>query len=111
MRLIRMVEVVGQEVRAGEVGGRSGPVLRTVMAATVMAMSLGAGVARAEDVSQVKGALLFAGGELRFDNAPVWKQFVDLAGGEGASVVVMPTAAEHPRKSGQATVDNLVKCY
>jgi cyanophycinase len=77
------------------------------MAATVMAVSLDTGVARSEDVSQVKGALLFAGGQLRFDNAPVWKQFVDLAGGKGAPVVVMPTAAENPTMMGQRTIEKL----
>jgi cyanophycinase len=65
--------------------------------------------AASEDVSGVKGALLFAGGELRFDNSQVWSRFVELAGGKDAPVVVMPTAARDPRASGQAVVDNLRK--
>jgi cyanophycinase len=78
-------------------------VLLILPAATAVAVSFRVGVARAEQ----NGALLFAGGELRFDNAPVWERFVTLAGGKCASVVVMPTAAEDPMKSGQATADNL----
>jgi len=65
------------------------------------------GAARAEDVSKVKGALVFAGGELRFDNAPVWQRFIELAGGKDAPIVVVPAAASNPQKSGQAVVENL----
>jgi cyanophycinase len=61
---------------------------------------------RAEGVSQVKGALVFAGGGLRFNNAQVWSRFVKLAGGKHPAVVVVPAPAD-PRKSGQAVVDNL----
>jgi len=75
--------------------------------AVVAAVTIVVGAARAEDVSGVKGALLFAGGELRFDNYKVWNRFMDLAGGKGAYVVVMPTAARDPRKSGLAAVENL----
>jgi cyanophycinase len=78
-------------------------VLLILLAAAVVAVSPGTGVARAEE----EGALLFAGGELRFDNAPVWERFVELAGKKGDRVVVMPTAAQEPEKSGKATVDNL----
>jgi cyanophycinase len=57
-------------------------------------------------VSLARGALVFAGGELRFDNAAVWRRFIDLAGGRGAGVVVVPAAATNPEKSGRATVEN-----
>ncbi|HEV3258666.1 MAG TPA: cyanophycinase [Gemmataceae bacterium] len=80
--------------------------LRNSMAAAVAA-ALVAGAVRAEDVSKVKGALVFAGGGLRFNNAQVWNRFVQLAGGQGALVVVVPAAAEDPQKSGQAVADNL----
>src|SRR4051812_27015773 len=63
--------------------------------------------ARAEPALAVKGSLVFAGGALRFSNAEVWGRFVELAGGKGASVIVVPAAAGKPLKSGQAVVDNL----
>jgi cyanophycinase len=66
-----------------------------------------AGAAPAEDISGVKGALVFAGGELRFDNRGVWERFVQLAGGPGAPVVVVPAAARDPQKGGRAVVENL----
>jgi cyanophycinase len=60
-----------------------------------------------QEAPKIKGALVIAGGELRFDNAAVWKRFVDLAGGEGARVVVVPAASRNPKASGQAVVENL----
>ena len=54
-----------------------------------------------------KGAVLFAGGALRFDNAAVWARFVELAGGPGAPVVVVPAASGNPLRSGEAVVKNL----
>src|SRR5262249_37900969 len=105
MKLIRAGEVVGQGIQACGAAGPSVRVLRNLMAATALAVALVGGVARAA----AKGALAFAGGERRFGNAPVWSRFVQLAGGKGAPVVVMPTAAENPTKSGQATVENLVR--
>jgi cyanophycinase len=107
MKLSRAGEVVGQGIQACRAAGPSVRVLRNLIAATAIAVSLAAGVARAEDVFQVKGALLFAGGELRFGNADVWNRFLELAGGKDAPVVVMPTAADNPMKSGQAAVANL----
>jgi cyanophycinase len=58
-------------------------------------------------VPRAKGAVLFAGGELRFHNAEVWNRFVDLAGGKGAPVVVVPAASLFPKRSGQTAVNNL----
>jgi cyanophycinase len=77
------------------------------LAAMIVACLLVPWETRAEDVSKVKGALIFAGGELRFDNAPVWQRFIELAGGKDAPVVVVPAAASNPEKSGQAVVENL----
>src|SRR5689334_1287358 len=122
MKLIRTGEVRGHKARAGAAGGRSVPVLLILMAVTAMAAVLTgrqtrktgtdvcAGISVEQEAgAEAKGALLFAGGELRFDNAPVWSRFVQLAGGKDAPVVVMPTAADNPTKSGQATVENLVR--
>jgi len=72
----------------------------------VLALSCISGVAQAETGSGGKGALLFAGGALRFSNAPVWSRFVELAGGKGASVVVVPAASMHPQSSAEAIVNN-----
>lgn len=41
------------------------------------------------------------GGALQFDNHEVWSRIVQEAGGPGAKVVVLPTAAGNPVRSGQ----------
>jgi cyanophycinase len=61
-----------------------------------------------------KGALLMAGGGLRYDNADVWSRFVKLAGdyaresGEPEAtrprIAVFPTAAFYPQQSGARLV-------
>jgi cyanophycinase len=81
--------------------------LLAIWIAAVVGALLTAAPAVAEDLATVKGALLMAGGELRFDNTSVWKRFLELAGGSGAEVVVVPAAANEPEKSGQRVVDNL----
>src|SRR5713101_4511111 len=78
-----------------------------LVAAAVVALTLSCGAARPADAVENKGALVFAGGELRFDNCKVWKRFVELAGGQGAPVVVVPSAARDPVRSGLAAVQNL----
>ena len=76
---------------------------RWLVVATLFAcQASGAGPA-----TPVKGSLVFAGGGLRFDNAAVWGRFVELAGGKGAPIVVVPAAAGNPARSGQAVVENL----
>jgi cyanophycinase len=92
--------------------------LRRLMSAG-LAMSLLAGAARPQGASasggralaegEVKGTLLIAGGAVRFDNAPVWNRFVELAGGAGAPIVVVPAAAYDPKNCGQAAVENLIR--
>src|ERR1700679_2757666 len=72
---------------------------------TAMAVLLTAETALAQQ-APVKGSLLFAGGALRHDNRAVWDRFIELAGGKGALVVVVPAAAYDPTRSGQAAVDN-----
>src|SRR3954454_24495101 len=76
-------------------------------AAVLVAATLVCGAAQAEEVPRAKGAVLFAGGALRFHNAEVWNRFVELAGGKGAPVVVVPAPSLFPRRSGKAVVDNL----
>jgi cyanophycinase len=51
------------------------------------------------------GSLVIIGGALRFDDPAVWTRMVDLAGGKGAKVAVLPTASGSPKKNGQAIVD------
>lgn len=47
-----------------------------------------------------QGNLLIAGGAVRADNAVVWQRLVQLAGGPGARIAVMPSAAGNPLRSG-----------
>jgi len=54
-----------------------------------------------------KGSLVIIGGGLRVNNAEVWDKIVALAGGKGARIAVLPTAAENPAKEAQLTVDAL----
>ncbi|MGL4576133.1 MAG: cyanophycinase [Burkholderiaceae bacterium] len=57
--------------------------------------------------SAPKGALVIIGGALRTDNAAVWERVVQLAGGKGAKIAVLPTAASNPERSGAQTVESL----
>jgi len=54
-----------------------------------------------------KGSLVIIGGGLRADNAQVWQKVVELAGGKGARIAVLPTAAGNPEREGALTVANL----
>lgn len=54
-----------------------------------------------------KGSLVIIGGGLRINNAEVWEKIVALAGGKGARIAVLPTAAQTPAKEAQLTVDAL----
>lgn len=54
----------------------------------------------------VKGSLLIAGGDFKLDN-PGWTRLVDLAGGKGATILVLPTASSDPVGSGGRIVDHL----
>ena len=52
-----------------------------------------------------EGALLLAGGEIRADNADVWKRFVELATrNKETRIVVIPAASGNPQKSGEGAV-------
>ncbi|MCS0633634.1 cyanophycinase [Telluria mixta] len=57
--------------------------------------------------SDPKGSLVIIGGGLRVNNAEVWEKIVTLAGGKGARIAVLPTAAQTPAKEAQLTVDAL----
>nr|WP_229211561.1 MULTISPECIES: cyanophycinase [unclassified Duganella] len=54
--------------------------------------------------SAPKGSLVIIGGNLRQDNADVWQRIVQLAGGPGARVAVLPSAAADPAPVGAAIV-------
>src|SRR5579871_1514541 len=64
--------------------------------------------------SPPKGALLIAGGGLRYDNADVWTRYVKLADnyaretgaadGKRPRIAVFPTAAFYPQQSGARVV-------
>jgi cyanophycinase len=56
-----------------------------------------------------KGHLLIAGGAVRADNGEVWTRLVELAGGKGARIAVMPSAAGNPLRSGTNLVATLNK--
>jgi cyanophycinase len=74
----------------------------------MLAAALAAGQAAAAQVAAVpKGALVIAGGALRADNAEVWQRIVQLAGGPGARIAVLPTAAGNPERSGRNLVNYL----
>ncbi|MFB2937360.1 cyanophycinase [Aerosakkonemataceae cyanobacterium BLCC-F154] len=54
-------------------------------------------------------SLVIAGGNLRYDNAEVFQKIIELAGGEGAKIAVLPTASGNPIKSGNYSVEALKK--
>jgi len=51
------------------------------------------------------GSLVIIGGALRNDNADVYTRIVDLAGGKGAKIAIIPTASGNPMKNGQRQAD------
>lgn len=77
--------------------------LKKICLALLLAAACSSGVA----AEPPKGSLVIIGGALRLDNAQVWQKIVDLAGGKGARIAVIPSAAEHPEKEGTATAEQL----
>ena len=67
----------------------------------------GVGAWAAAAPSGPRGSLVIIGGGLRVNNADVWEKIVALAGGKGARIAVLPTAAQTPAKEAQLTVDAL----
>ncbi|WP_332848789.1 cyanophycinase [Massilia sp. S19_KUP03_FR1] len=57
--------------------------------------------------ARAEGSLVIVGGALRADNAAVWQRIVDLAGGKGARIAVVPAAAGNPTGSGGRVVQHL----
>jgi cyanophycinase len=72
-----------------------------------LALAVCAGAVMAADAGPPKGSLVIIGGGLRVNNAEVWERIVALAGGKGARIAVLPTAAQTPAKEAQLTVDAL----
>ncbi|WP_445231803.1 cyanophycinase [Duganella rhizosphaerae] len=57
-----------------------------------------------------QGSLVIVGGALRADNTVVWQRVVQLAGGAGARIAVLPSAAANPERSG-ANLANYLNRY
>ncbi len=55
-----------------------------------------------------KGPLVIAGGEFAFTNEG-WTRFKELAGGDGAPVVVIPAASGNPERNGRRAADHLTR--
>lgn len=64
-------------------------------------------IAAASLAARADGSLVIVGGALRADNAAVWQRIVDLAGGKGARIAVVPAAAGNPLGSGGRVVSHL----
>jgi len=56
-----------------------------------------------------KGSLVIIGGGLRVNNVEVWEKIVALAGGKGARIAVLPTAAQNPAKEARLTAEALTR--
>jgi len=70
--------------------------------AAIVLGPVGAAENQAASQPTPKGSLLIIGGALRADNAEVWDRMVQLAGGKGARIAVVPTAAGNPERSGHS---------
>ncbi|QOL50650.1 cyanophycinase [Massilia litorea] len=79
--------------------------LKEVIGALALAVTLAPAAAAAGDPP--KGSLVIIGGGLRAENAAVWEKIVALAGGKGARIAVLPTAAENPEREGSMAANNL----
>ncbi|WP_444848389.1 cyanophycinase [Duganella caerulea] len=79
-----------------------------VQAALMCALPPGAALAATDAAPPApRGSLVIIGGNLRPDNADVWRRVVQLAGGPGARVAVLPSAAADPAPVGEAIVGYL----
>ncbi len=59
--------------------------------------------------AETKGSLVIGGGAIRFDDAQVWSQIVDLAGGRGAKIAIFPTASGNPQLVGDRLIETFKK--
>ena len=71
------------------------------------ALALTLATATAAATEAPKGSLVIIGGGLRAENAAVWQKIVALAGGKGARIAVLPTAAGNPEREGGIAAANL----
>ena len=76
------------------------------MVRVLAAVLLGFGLALPALAAGPKGPLVVAGGEFGFAN-PGWRRLVELAGGAGAPVLVVPTASTGPEAAGARIVEHL----
>ncbi|HEX2342001.1 MAG TPA: cyanophycinase [Vicinamibacterales bacterium] len=60
----------------------------------IVLLVLVAATAAAQDVGPKRGSLVAVGGGSRLGEAGIWRRFIDLAGGNEATIVVIPTAGE-----------------
>jgi cyanophycinase len=77
-----------------------------LMCVSLMAFSIQ--VSHAADAPP-QGNLLIAGGAIRADNTIIWEKLVQLAGGKGARIAVLPSAAGNPERSGANIAATLSK--
>ncbi|HEY8383243.1 MAG TPA: cyanophycinase [Microvirga sp.] len=87
------------------------PTRRTVMA-LAGASALAAGLNQFGGAALAQGAqgpLFMVGGNFRLDNEALWRRYVELAGGPGARIAIMPTAAANPTRSGDQVAAQLRK--
>jgi len=83
-----------------------------VRAAMVVAMSISMMLTvpqAAAAEAPPKGSLVIAGGAVRGDNTVIWQRVVQLAGGAGARIAVLPSAAGNPARSGAYAAAGLNK--
>ncbi|NNG24800.1 cyanophycinase [Telluria aromaticivorans] len=78
---------------------------RACMAALLLAIQVGA--AAQDRAPAPAGSLVVIGGALRGDNAEVWERIVQLAGGKGAAIAVLPTASGNPERAARSTAAQL----
>jgi cyanophycinase len=73
---------------------------RTFLKAAGVLLAASALPAGAGTAAEPSGALVIIGGALRPETADVWQRIVTLAGGTGARIAVLPSAAARPERSG-----------
>jgi len=76
----------------------------------IVLLVLVAATAAAQDVGPKRGSLVAVGGGSRLGEAGIWRRFIDLAGGNEATIVVIrrparkrPTISSGPACAGYAT--------
>ena len=60
-----------------------------------------------EDRASPKGSLVIIGGSERYRDRELWETIVELAGGDGASIAVFPTASGSPVRQGNKVMQAL----